>query len=337
MVGTSSNTIKPERISIAQLRILKNKTVKPIDNVIPNVTMPPHLLVKKRATETEDTLSTNIRQLFNSLTTDNIARVRENLRNVVCTKAQKIELLEEVAKEMLENFIIDEKNIPNYMHLLNAVWNASIWIQGPGSEKVISPSIGNYFLTKCKHMIHNFISEENIKKLAEIGVQDMNDDQLDFYNRERDKIINLIATICQLYKQRNTAFLKLTAMQLYPLITNILDSYEQCQRKMRELGNPYENEECEDENEFEICKKMCSLYAEQLYAFMFRLGKDFKNDPTQIKGQTMLHSIERFKNEVIPTLSEEYLRINCESLNFDDDNNCNKNNNKFDKNNNSYF
>lgn len=313
------HTITPDRISVEQLLSWRNSKVKPIDGInIPNITVPVHLVSKKRPTEAADNIIIKIRQLFNSLTADNVSEIREQLRVIVHAKAHKVKILEDIAVEILQNFIVSEQNIKNYMQLLNAIWNASVLISNdPADEKNASPPIGNFFLTNCRTLIFDLISKENIKRLAEMDLEDSV--QLDLYNRERDKIINLIVTICCLYDQRKTVLIKLNANHVYSVIKHILDIYAKLNERMVELGNPYE-EDCKDEEEYEILRKMCSLYAEQLYTFMYREGKEFIADKTVIKDrntqtdQFMESLVERFKKEIVPTLSESYLVSKCQCL-----------------------
>jgi len=308
--------ISTAKISVQQLLALKDSKVQPIDGLsIPNITVPPHLISRKRTTEACDTLSINIRQLFNSLTVDNISKVKEQLRNIII-KAQNIEMIEEIAQEILSNFVISEQNIKNYMHLLNSVSAACVLIpckqetigQNTGS---VSPTIGNCFLKKCRDMIFNSIQEANIRSIAELDQDDM--DELDKYNRQREKINNLVTTICYLYEQRYTSNIKLTSMHLCPLLNTIMTSYKKNQDKMKEMGNP-NIEDCTDENEYEILRKMCTLYAEQLYIFMNREAREFVKDAEITKGQTLKNMIDRFKTEVIPTLTEEFIISKCDSI-----------------------
>jgi len=314
-----SNIITPKTISVEQLIALKkqNIKVKPIDGLnIPNITVPVHLVSKKRQTEASDTLSINIRLLFNSLTSDNLAKIKEQLRNTIMEKAKSPELLEEVSQEILSNFLISENHIKNYMHLLNAVSSACVLI--PPTDKTVttksvSPTIAKYFLDKCKDLIFNSISETNVRKLAQMDQEDP--DQLDVYNREREKIINLIITICCLYDQRDTVNIRIGAPQVYSLINVILNSYSGLQAKIKKLGNPYEGN-CEDEEEYETCRKMCTLYAEQLYTFVSREAKSFMKETTQIKNDTLANLIQRFNNEVVATLTEEYLISKCQMIEY---------------------
>lgn len=317
----TSSIVTPQTISVQQLMTLKSQKVKPIDGLnIPNITIPPHLISKKRATEAIDTLSINIRQLFNSISSDNLSSVKEELRKVICEKAKSVEMIEEIAQEILLNFVISEQNIKNYMHLLNAVSPACVLIspisensEKTGTTKNVSSTIGNFFLNKCKDMIFNYTSDAKIRELSKMDQEDL--DQLDAYNREREKIINLITTICCLYAQRNTSNIKLTGIHLYSLMSTIMISYNKCQSKMKELGNPYE-EDCSDEEEYEILRKMSTLYAEQLYTFMYREGKEFNKDPIVVKGQTLKDLVDRFRTEIVPTISEAYLVSKCEDVEY---------------------
>lgn len=309
-----------QTISIKQFLALRTHKVKPIDGLnIPNITVPPHLVSKKRSTEATDSISINIRQLFNSLTSDNLSGIKEKLREVIISKAQNVEMIEEISQEILHNFLISEQNIKNYMHLLNAVSSACVLIDPTQTDKAncpnknVSPTIGNFFLNKCRTMIFNCISDANIRNLAQMDQDDM--DELDRYNREREKISNLILTICYLYEQRNTSNINLKAAQLYSLISTILNSYKKNQDLMAELGNP-NKDDCSDENEYEILRKMCTLFAEQLYTFMQKEAKEFSKDPDLIKGYQLKSLVDQFKTEVVPTLTEAFIISKCESLNL---------------------
>jgi hypothetical protein len=304
-------------ITVQQLLELRNHKTHPIDGLnIPNITVPPHLVSKKRATEAGDTIAINIRQLFNCLTPDNVAIIREQLRNIIVTKAQTVQMIEEIAQEILSNFIVMEEKIKNCMHLLNSVSAACVLIPEPvpdktGNIKNVSPTIGNIFLNKCREMIFKSIEESNVRTLAQMDLENI--DQLDAYNREREKINNLIVTICYLYEQRNTPNIKLTALPIYSLVNTILNLYIKNNARMVELGNPYDGD-CKDEDEYEVLRKICTIYAEQLYLFMSREAKDFCRDPDVFKGKSLKNLVDIFRNNVVPTLTEAYLISKCESI-----------------------
>jgi len=149
--------------------------------------------------------------------------------------------------------------------------------------------------------------------LAELDIEDP--DQLDLYNRRQRMIINLITTLCCLYEQRNKTLIKLSGLQLYPVINKILDSYKNNQIRMAQLGNPIETD-CLDENEYECLRKMCTIYAEHLYIFMHAEGKEFVKDKPNVKGQVLNDLVVRFRTDVMPTLTEAFLIFKCSELIF---------------------
>ena len=326
--------LKPETISVQQLISLRDQRVTPIDGLnIPNITVPPHLVGKRRPTEVRDSLVINIRQLFNSLTTDNITKVKQQLRDTIVQNAKTEQDIDEIAEEILSNFIISEVNIKNYMHLLNAISPCCILITSKGEkgaepnetgEVLRTPTIGNLFLRKCKDMMSGYVDEEkdirkigclseiNIRSLAILDLEDT--DQLDAYNREREKIINLIITVCHLYDQRHTTNIRLSSVQIYSLMYTILEYYQRAHAKMKELGDPNEVD-CTDEDEYEVLRKMCTLYAEQLYTFIQRERAEFiKDNHNPIKGQTLKDLVDRFHTEIVATLTEAYLVSKCNEL-----------------------
>lgn len=311
------NSITPKTITIQEFQSYRNYKVMPIEGLnIPHITVTPNLVSKKRATEANDTIAVNIRFLFNSLTQDNLPQIKEQLR-IILSRAQNAKMLEEVAVEILENFIMSEQHIKNYMHLLNAVSKACVLLtpaQTSNENTIISnkdsvtPTIGYYFLEKCREMIMSLISEDNIKKLAMLDQYD--DDDLDKFNRAREKINNIIVTICCLYDQRHTSNIKLSAFQLYPLINNsIIEKYVKTRQMLGEID--------EDHDEYETYRKMCNLYAEQVYVFLEKNGKDFvKEPPITIRDKTysMKDLITRFKTEIMPYLTEAFLISKCRDL-----------------------
>lgn len=295
----------------------KDLSVIPIENLnIPNITIPSHLTNAKKFVD--DTLTVNIRQLFNSLTPDNMETVKTELRNVIITKAKSSKMIDEISQEILMNFIISKQNISNYMYLLNSIYNVCVILTTDIAdtthtpEKSTSITIGNSFLKKCKDLIFKNINEETVRMLASLDQDDP--DELDKYNREREKNINLLHTIYCLYGQRSTRNIKLTAMQLHPLTSEIFENHKKCVLAMTKLGNPYKNETCLNEDEYEILRKMAIIYAEQLYILMTKGKTDFPKDQSKIGEKTMTGLFDRFVHEVIPTITEPYLVSKCDTL-----------------------
>lgn len=309
-----ADSYTPKQITVPEIIALRNQCTKPIDMLdIPNIFVPSHMVCKKRSTQASDTIAIHIRVLFNSLTSDNIDSIKVQLISTVVERVKSVELIDEVATEILSNFIISSINIDNYMHLLNAICSACVELPST-EEKKVSKTIGNYFLDKCKNKIFQFIKEDNIRRIAMFDHDDP--DQFDLYNKERERINNMIITICALYSQRNTNLVRLTAVQLYHLIKIIMNTYFKYHKKMLELGDPYEGE-CADEEEYFIVSQMATLYAEQLYTFMFHQAKHFNQDPTTINEQRMIQLVDEFRNKLVPTLTEHFLISNCKNIEYE--------------------
>lgn len=294
----------------------KRMHVEPIiDLVIPKVIVPPDM-IKKRKTESKNTMSIYIRQLLNSITIHNVEQAKKQLLSDIETKVKSEESLCEIAQELLSSFVVSNKNLDNYTHILNSICRASFRISNPITNEVIaSPSIGNIFLAKCRTLIFETITENNIGLIAEKHNLD-DDDDLDIYNKEKEKILNLILLLCRLYAQRESAYVKLNAMHLYGVISRILASHISVCEKMSVLGNPEEGE-CEDEDKYELYRKMCAIYAEQLYTFFATEGKSFKKDETDVKGYKLRDLITTFYLDVFPNLTESHMQSKCKTLEFD--------------------
>lgn len=323
----NTQTFHPKQINVKQLMEWKLQSVKPINGInIPNLTIPPHLVSKKRLTEADDKLVINIRHLFNSLSSENIPIVKQQLHDIIVEKTNTNELIRDVAHEILLNFLVSDLNIKNFMHLLNAVSPICIVTDpsNPNSEKIPN-TIGNNFLRECAHTIYESINEKKVRYLAELDQEDPN--ELDLYSKEREKIGNLIVTICFLYEQRDTPNIKIRAIQIYPIISSMFDTYNKNLAFMEKLGNP-EEDSCEDDDEYEILRKMCSIYGEFMCLFMLRSGKDYMIDTTVIArknnsasnissgSNTLADLVHYFKSVIVPSFTETYLIAKCREAGF---------------------
>jgi len=301
--------VKRQVYDINFLKSSRSTPVQAIDNLnIPNISIPACLQGKKRVTQGDDTIARQIRPLFNNTTSENVVEVKEKLRKLVIEKAQTVELLNEVATEIFQLFLISEANIPNYIQLLNAIHNAAVLIPDPKTkEKKASLPIKYYFIELCKNTIFQNISVENIRKLAEMDQDD--DDQLDEYNKKRGKMLNLVMTLCVLYDQRGTTNIHITSKHLSSCLVALFDFYTKIYQEYCDQINP-ETGECRDTDydEHEILARMLTLYAEHLYIFMFKEKNSFKEDPA------MNVFVDRFQKEIMTTLTMDHLISRCTDL-----------------------
>lgn len=288
----------------------KKQTTKPIDNlIIPALctSITPNRTV--RSTQITDTICTDIRFIFNSLTTDSLVLKKLQLTNVIIQKATNAVLLKEAATEILANFLVDDQNIALYLELFDCITKASIRITS-STDNSTQMNMGNLFLQQCKQTIFEMIAESNIKHLATMDLDDL--DVLDAYNRERTKITNLIITICCLYKRKNTSQLHLKSINIYNLMKEIYRLHQKCVVQMIQLGDPMID--CLNEEEYEMYRKMINLYTEQMYIFMKEAGSLFLEDTTSFGTVTIHQMVSLFKTQMMPTITENYLISICNEL-----------------------
>lgn len=316
MASDTESMIYPLALSPEFFIARKEMPIEPITNlIIPKVIVPSSLL-RKRRPEMKETMATYIRQLLNSITIHNIEQAKKQLLFDIENKVKTEESLVEIASELLSSFIVSHKNLDNYMQILNSICLSSFRITNPVTKEVVaSKSIGNIFLDKCRKMIFDNLTEANIANIADKYNLDDEDD-LDIYNKEKEKILNLILLLCRLYSQRNSNFTKLTAIHIYGVISKILTNHISVNEKMIALGNPYDGD-CQDEDKYELYRRMCAIYAEQLYVFFVTEGKNFKQDPMDVKGFKLRDLITTFYLDVIPNLTESHMQSKCKSLTFD--------------------
>lgn len=306
-------TVQFHSINIKQLLEYKGQSVEAIANLnIPNIIMPQHLLSKKRTIDESSSTIINIRGLFGALNDENSQQVIKRLREIIIAEAQTVSALHEIANEFLQQFMVGGKFIKGYLKMLNSIHDAAILTEDKsdvsGKKMKISETIGNCFLSKCRDTIFSKVSLENIISLAALNTDDA--DELDKYSRERDTIMNLITTICYLYEQRKTNYIRLTAVQIYSVMKRIIDSYKKSNDEMTNLGNPYEGD-CVDEERYLLLERTCTLYAEQLYIFLSKCLSTFLEDPTPVRIAEKEHKladlVDTIRKEIIPTLTEPYL------------------------------
>lgn len=328
MESTESKKIRCFSYSPKFIRERLNYQTQPI----PGQVLIPHIMMTD--SQKKKSVAIEVRKLFNSVTKDNITEVKNELRKMVTeylVKTPKDHIPDEmnsIANEMLHNFIVSESNIKIYMQMLNAIFNVAVnHIDQNTGEPVQSKPIAYYFLNNCKNLVLKNISEETIRSLAVKNSDD--EDELDSFNKEKAKICNLILTICSLYDQRTSSNIKLTAVPVHNVINIILSKHAELITRMKNLGNPYEDDvECLDEVEYECLGRMCSIYTELIIVFFDCEYESFMTDLTIIsnkiivdgldivRNETLADIVNRFKEEIFPKIAEPHMRVRCEKFHF---------------------
>jgi hypothetical protein len=212
------------------------------------------------------------------------------------------------------------------MQMINEIYNISIHnIDEKTGNPVQSKPIGSYFLENCRMLMSKYISEENIRKIAMMDPDD--EDEMDLIQKEKNKIFNLIITICVLFDHRNdAAHIKLTSPNIYGLVSSLMNKYSEINVKMKALGNLYVGEECADPEEFECMYNMRTLYTEQIVAFMrieyeaFMTDKSVITQKRQSGGKITIEEnkladlITRFKKDILPNITEPHIKSRCEEI-----------------------
>jgi len=299
--------VKPNIITFETFVKYMSFDIEPIKLNISNINIPENLLPQN--VEKKDIIK-SIRTLLNILTVDNMNQIKDSIRELIIGKISSIEKLTEIANELVLQFISSREHIGNYMNILNYIYNVKIL---KDENQKYSESIGNCFLKKCRELTLVYLEISKVESLADLDLTNNND--IDFFHKEKEKIISLIVVICHLYKQRNSNLIRVSAAQVIPLIRQIIDTYKKLQTEMNLLGDPYIVEECKDEERYFVLQRMCSLYAEYLYTFFDICLVEFNLDDSKINNQTLKSLYEEFRKDIIPTLSEPFLIENCKKFN----------------------
>lgn len=298
------------QIPIETILTYKNTVyAEPIkDLLLPNVVVPKHLKGEKY-----NDVCLEVRAVFNALTKLNIVDQTAKLVNIVNQKAVDKESLRKIAKEIFESFMVSEANIPNCMPLLNAVCNKC------SMNDDLFQSIGDIFVDLCRVTIIDIVSWSSVEKLATLDRDDL--DELDTYNKERDKTCCIISILCHLYDQRNQSKVKLSAEQLIPTMMLIMTNYNRCVKEMKELGDPLKSE-CTDEDTYFLRDDMRHLYIEQMYSLLCNRAHVYLADKTKYKSAQkeelqFKDVINVFRRNVIPSIAQDHLKERCKEIKFD--------------------
>lgn len=299
-------------------------------SVISNMIPIPHTVP---ISNNKDAVISEVRKLFNIVAISNIEEIKRDLRTNLISHLTRIaqedvtEEMNEISLEILNNFIVFDTNIKINISMLNSIYNLAPSNKDRNTGVMIeSKPIAFYFVNNCREMFFKLISEENIQKLASLDQDD--EDQLDIYTKEKNKIFNLISTMCALFDQRNNAksiFLPLGS--IYGSFNTLLQKYYGLTAKMNELGDPYDDTvECTDPDTYDLLNAMRSIYLEFLIVFLKLEIKSFKdlneiftqekreNGGITIIEKKLNHLLVEFKSKVYPLIKETYFRSRCDEL-----------------------
>lgn len=283
-----------------------NVLITPISGFkIQNINMPD---CYKKQHELQKTTLSEIRLIFNTLTYNNLDNSEINLTNVLHNslpveannkKISNYNLLLQIIKEILELFLVDQKNVKMFYILLSKVANIAVGDDFKYSIKYI-------FLQECRLKFNNLTNELNIRHLAS---QDDSDDGRDIYTRGFDKISNLMLLFSELYIMRDKPVLNIGSNQMISIIIALFENYTESYKNCTSFLNKYDLDEIDDDlyNEYLILKKINIIYASHIcYVFSLTISL-FKNDKVEYKNTSLHNLIDRFKNEIVPTIKEKYL------------------------------
>ena len=301
----STQTYKPDKLTVSQLLKYKNLPVRPIDGCqnIPGITIPPHLTYKGGLGIIAQTIEEQIRPLFNVLDVNNMQESIENLKILIQSKVTKKEDAVAIAKEFLDNFLVSDKNMTKFLLLLNHVHNIAIKTSGDESSAPPKP-IGSHFVNECKSLFQKLFNCQNIEHMTKYNLENL--DEAREYGNSLSKMDNLLLLFCKLYEQRNSLHVKLTASQLIYVISDLINNRVDIYKKMIDLYD-VEAEEITDEDLYEKYKKMIKIYDHSFHTLFKDHGKQFNRDQTIVNNISLKNLIDRFIKEIQPVLLESYL------------------------------
>jgi hypothetical protein len=296
---------------------------------IPGWTQIPKTVV---SISTSESVISDIRKIFNIVTSNNVDSIKDGLRELITghlvrTVPDEVEKeMNNISLEILNSFIVYESNINIYLQMLNNIYTITInnINENTGVPVQLGP-IGKFFLENCRLLMNKHMSEEYVKNI--ITMDQENEDELDLMNKEKNKIFNLITTICALFSKRAIkSHIKISVEVIYRIVSFLIQKYIEINDKMNKLGNLYAGEPCSDEFEFECLYNMRAFYTEQILAFIKTEYQAFMNDPTAVTGKRQVDGkliifeeklsdlVQRFKTIILPNISESHIKMKCKEI-----------------------
>lgn len=283
---------KPEIISKHFFMENIDKPVSPmVDISIPKITIPSHLLPRAAGSININPLAKKIRYYFNNATPQSISIIKPKLHEYITLNMQSLEDYVHIVEEIFENFLVNSEVIKDYMDLLNHVQQISVEIDGK------TRSIGTGFVNKCGEVAHEIIGYAKIRNLVMYDLS--NDDDLDKYNRYKDRVKNLFITICHLYNQRHSTPFSVNVIHIYPLLNQMINLFKKC------VSESTTNKDKSEANTF---KKMSNVYAGFIYVFIAKERTNFIKDKNCTnQSQYMSNIVLMFDKDVVPHISDNAL------------------------------
>jgi hypothetical protein len=297
------------------------------DNIVikklTNVTVPSYLMPKICFEENVKNITFDVKFTLNSLTNSNTNEIKKKLKTIITKNTtdnkNNMLIIKIVTEEILNGFLKTKNCFNGYLTILNLC--SKICVRSDDLTNKTTFTIGKSFIIECRNLSIKLYGATNIKRLASILPSCDGDDDNKF-NEEKDEILNLTRILCSLYNQRtDSSKIKLIAEELYPLINKIIDIYIIHRNKFKALPNPYNIDYDDDAAEnidelifnYEVTKGIVKLYSEIIYVFMENCSDQFISD-TNDKNNNMSKLVDRFKNEVIPTLIDQWIIIKSSAL-----------------------
>lgn len=321
-----------------------NNVLYPINLGINNITVPNNLMPRHFGNN-ESMIKLKIRELLNTVTKESIVSSVNKLRAVIDEETKErgekadSSILVDIAQEFLDTFLVSGKQLNEHLQLLNHIRliaikeHATRASQSSQSSQIsqshntnvkmiLSKSISEYFTDMLKDKYMLLVAESNVRKMA---MRDMdNPDEQDLYYREEEKIINIINLICAMYNHRTTENIRLSSTHIIIVFNKLLTNYSKVSECLKKLGHP--DDDCLDEDEYDICRKMATIYEKMMYTLLKDYHADMMTDtlPLKKKDNTgkiiqeikLSDLINTFKKEVIPNICEMYLISLVKKLNL---------------------
>ena len=299
---------RPTQIQIDILQDWLQDSLTPIKFPAPGVVIPSDMQIQSA---TADPI-VKIRSLFNDVNDNNWQTISTKMREAVQDAINLHKTVEKSAQEIFNNFKVCNDMIANYIILLNACKNMRY---ANSTEMPLS----EYFVKNCIAYLRDVLNEASIAEMCEYDQDDI--DELDKYNKTQSMTCTLIATVCQLYNEPNKNNTQVDRCLIYPIVNDLMTRYILARGLMNDIGDVYSQDFAgtdQDYDDYELHNKKCVLLASYIIKFMSQSYHVFIQDTTPIprfgKVYTMPTLAEKFKQQVVPLITESYMVVRITNI-----------------------